>query len=228
MSETDFYAGYGAWKKYQTPSLKAKHIAQLDRDVWHPARMRADHAVLEIGCSTGQVLAYLAHKGVQDFTGIDQDATLADYIPQSARGHFVAAPIDRFLASDARSFDRILLFDVLEHFAPEDGAALLRSLRARLKLDGALVIKLPNMSSPWGLQHQFGDLTHRAAYTPGSLRQLCESCGYPNVSCRAQVTGSPFRRFADPLVHRLLGRLVMTPPEIWSANFIAVVGRGGA
>jgi cyclopropane fatty-acyl-phospholipid synthase-like methyltransferase len=226
MSETDFYAGYGAWKKYETPALKAKHIRRLDRDVWIPAEMRADHTVLEIGCGTGQVLAYLAHKGVRDFTGIDQDPKLADVIPASARDRFVAAPVERFLDRDARRFDRILLFDVLEHFSPPEGAELLKSLRTRLKPDGALVIKLPNMSSPWGMQHQFGDLTHRAAYTPGSLRQLCGSCGYGELTCRAQITGSPFRRFADPLVHRLLGRLIMTPPEIWSANFIAVVRRG--
>ena len=227
MSETDFYAGYGAWKNYETPSLKAKHIAQLDRDVWRPAQMRADHTVLEIGCGTGQVLAYLAHKGVRDFVGIDQDPKLAEVIPASARGHFIATPVEKFLAEDSRSFDRILMFDVLEHFSPSLGAELLKLLRARLKPEGALVIKLPNMSSPWGMQHQFGDLTHRAAYTPGSLRQLCASCGYDEVACHAQITGSPFSRLADPLVHRLFGRLIMTPPEIWSANFIAVVHRGG-
>jgi cyclopropane fatty-acyl-phospholipid synthase-like methyltransferase len=225
MSETDFYAGYNTWKRYEIPALKTKDIRQLDRDVWAPATMRPDHAVLEIGCGTGQALAYFAHKGVHDFIGLDQDAALADFIPPGVRAHFVATSIEHFLATDARSFDRILMFDALEHFSPSDGAGLLTNLRPRLRPDGAVVIKLPNMSSPWGLQHQFGDLTHRAAYTPGSLRQLCASCGYGEVTCRAQITGSRFRRVADPIVHRLLARLVMTPPEIWSANFIAVVRR---
>ena len=75
-------------------------------------------------------------------------------------------------------------------------------------------------------QHQFGDLTHRAGYTPTSLRQLGLATGYSQVQCHGQITGSPVRRVLDRGLHNILSKILMTPPEIWSANFLAVLKPG--
>jgi cyclopropane fatty-acyl-phospholipid synthase-like methyltransferase len=220
-----FEENYGRFKNYSTPDLKPKHIAALDKDVWSVSGCAPHMAMLEIGCGTGRFLAYLRHKKVADFVGLDQDLSLAGVIPAGLANNFQNVEVREFLASGARGrlFDRIFLLDVLEHFSVEAGADLLRDLIPALKPDGRIVLKLPNMSSPWGAQYQFGDLTHRAAYTPLSIRQLAQATGYECLTCRAQHMGSPFRRRANWLLNKILDKILMEPPEIWTANFLAVL-----
>ena len=223
----NFYDSYQAHKSYSTPELKDKHIRQFDRDFWRLTTCDTYNSVLEIGCGTGHFLGYLKHKKVTHFLGIDQDPALADFIPSAVKDHFKAQTVEQLLGqAERRSFDRIVLFDVLEHFSPGDGAALLRSLSTILSPGGSVLVKVPNMSSPWGAQHQFSDLTHRAAYTPTSLSQLGAATGYSQVQCHAQITGAPVRRVLDRGLHNILSRILMTPPEIWSANFLAVLKPG--
>lgn len=226
-TDIDFYAAYGRFKDYAPPGLKAKHVKRFDALFWEPAACTPQMAVLEVGCGLGQFLLYLQAKGVSDFLGFDQDAALADHVPDAVREHFRVADVWGFLAfgAEGRTFDRIVLFDVLEHFAPTDGARLLAGLAAILRPRGRIVVKVPNAASPWGAQHQCGDLTHKAAYTPKSLRQLALAIGLDCLASYGDEAGSPRRRLTDRLVHRLLSWLVLSPPPIWSANFVAVLGR---
>jgi len=222
---TDFYDGYAGFKAYSTPVLKPKHTARFDRDFWRPTGCNPDMSVLEVGCGTGLFLAYLKEKGVGDFIGIDKDPELAARIPEQVAERFLAIDIWDYLSGDGAGsrFDRVVLYDVLEHFSHEDGGKLLMLLKARLKPQGRILLRLPNMASPWGAQHQYGDLTHKAAYTPGSLRQLALSAGLTCRACFPHVEGSPTRRILDKALHGLLSRVLMTPPEIFSANFFAVL-----
>ena len=192
-------------------------------------------AVLEIGCGTGLFLAYLQSKGVRDFLGIDRDPALAEHIPSGLLQHVRTCDAWDFLrtGADGRRFHRAVLFDVLEHFVPEDGAGLLSLLNAVLAPDARVLVKVPNAGSPWGGRYQFGDLTHKAAYNPGSMRQLALAAGYRCTTVWPALEGSPSRRLLDRLFHGLLSRILMTPPEIWSANFLAMLvpnigGAGGS
>ena len=110
------------------------------------------------------------------------------------------------------------MFDVFEHFIPEDGLKLLNKLKTCLKPGGAIILKMPNASSPWGLQFQHGDLTHLAAYTPDSIRQMAVAAG---LACSPHLLGSPNRRRMDRILQAILNRLCATPPEIWEGNFYA-------
>ena len=171
----------------------------------------------------------LVFSAVGDFLGIDQDSSLARHVPKGVADNFLAADVWRFLEDNAggRRFDIAVLFDVLEHFTPEDGARLLKGLAGVLKPGGRVLLKLPNMGSPWGAKYQFGDLTHRAAYTPTSIRQLALASGYAGAVCYPHLEGSPVRRFTDRLFHGVVSRLLMSPPEIWSANFFALLEKAG-
>jgi cyclopropane fatty-acyl-phospholipid synthase-like methyltransferase len=120
-------------------------------------------------------------------------------------------------------FDRVVMLDVLEHFSAADGVRLLEKIKAVLAPDGLVVVRVPNMGSPWGGIHQFSDLTHKSAYTTGSLEQLALAAGYEAVAFLPQRRGSPFRRFAEDCLHWLLARMLATAPTVWTANVIAVL-----
>ncbi len=232
MSENsgmDFYAQYGRFKEYETPHLGEKQIHRFDRDFWTPAACATTMAVLEIGCGTGLFLAYLKEKGVTDFLGIDRDKKLRGFIPAAAADHFHAEDVTTYLedGGGGRTFDRIVLFDVLEHFTAAEGVGLLKGLSGLLRPEGRILVKVPNMGSPWGAKYQYGDLTHKAAYTPSSLRQLALAADLRCAACFPHLEGSPSRRLYDKIFHGLLNRILASPPEIWSANVFALLDKPG-
>lgn len=220
----DFYQSYATYKRYETPGLGRKQIARFDAEVWEPAGFTPQCRVLELGCGTGAFLAYLHAKGVTRMVGVDHDPALAQVVPPQVRQAFVCADVWDVLADRALGgFDRVALFDVLEHFPADDALRLLRELRQRLEPGARVILKVPNAASPWALQYQFGDLTHRTAFTPLSLRQLADAAGYDAVRVYPQRQGSRRRMVTDALVHRFLSWALLTPPEFWSANMYAVL-----
>ena len=225
-SKLNLYGGYGDFKEYQTPDLREKHIAQFDREFWKISGCTSKMSVLEIGCGTGQFLRYLAHKEVQFFRGLDHDPALSAYIHNDVAGNFVVSDAFKYFANlgTAADYNRVVMFDVLEHFSVEDGANLLSTIKSHLASDGQIIIRVPNMSSPWGGQYQYGDLTHKAAYTPGSMRQLAGSLGLFCSAVYPQKRGSRSRNLLQNILQGTLNKMLVDPPEIWSANFIAVLG----
>ncbi len=218
-----FYESYGTSKAYSTPTLSSKHIKRLEAEVWDPAGVQPGMRCLEIGCGTGHFLNFLHHKGITDFIGIDLDASLQSVVPAPVRGHFQAIDVRTFLdnAKDMKPFDRIFMFDVFEHFAPEDGHDLLCKIRDLLTSGGSITLKMPNASSPWGLQFQHGDLTHLACYTPDSIRQMAIACDMVCEACYPHRLGSRSRQRMDRMLQGILNRMLATPPEIWEGNFYA-------
>lgn len=228
----DFYKTYSRFKAYERMDLRPKHIRWYDREFWEPAKCDASKSVLEIGCGTGHFLSYLKHKGVETFQGIDLDEKVKEHLADGIAEHVQITDVWDFLeqsagsASFGASFDRIVMLDVLEHFSAFEAAKLLQGLKGILAGDGLLVIRVPNVASPWGHQHQYGDLTHKTAYTPDSLRQLALASGYEAVDFLGQRRGSPFRRFAEDTLHCILSGILTETPAIWSANMIGILKPG--
>ncbi|CUW38996.1 conserved protein of unknown function, containing methyltransferase type 11 [Magnetospirillum sp. XM-1] len=219
-----FYASYASHKGYAMPAVGPKQSARYDAEIWEPAGCAASHSFLEIGCGTGAFLGYLRNKGVARLLGIDHDPALASVIPEAARGDFLCRDVWEVLADESLDrFDRIVLLDVLEHFEAGDALRLMQALRGRLAANGRVVVKVPNAGSPWGLPYQYGDLTHRTAFATISMRQLADAAGFAPPLLYGQRQGSRRRMLADSLVCRLLSWALLNPPEIWSANFYAIL-----
>ena len=223
----DFYQVYDEHRTYAPPDLRKKHRRQYDQQIWTPAACSPEMAFLEIGCGTGIFLNYLKHKGVQRYVGVDLDPNVIEVMgPELARAVTIG-DVWEYLegARTGDPFERIVLLDVLEHFSHYEGVRLFEQLGEVLSQDGRIIVRVPNLSSPWGAQYQYHDLTHKAAYTPGSLRQVALAAGFDVVGCLPQRRGSAAKRFLEDCVHGLLSRTITEPPAIWSANMIAVIGR---
>lgn len=222
-----FYETYGDAKGYETPDLNAKHIAKFDKEVWAPSHVQQSMSCLEIGCGTGHFMNYLYHKGIRDLSAIDLDPKLKDVIPVEVRPYFQATDVFDFLenAPSDKLYDRIFMFDVLEHFSAEDGHRMLDAFRQLLAPQGEIVLKMPNASSPWGLRFQYGDITHITSYTPDSVRQLAVSAGLVCRACYPHILGNRSRQRTDKLVQVILNKLIAEPLEIWEGNFFAILHR---
>lgn len=225
--EVNFYGVYPEFRHREPPILKDKHIRQYDEEFWTPSGCRADMAVLEIGSGAGLFLAYLERKGIADFMGLDLDASVLEGLPESLKGRLRIGNVWTFLegGADGRTFDRIALFDVLEHFTPSEGVRLLKALDRIMRPGGRIVVRVPNAGSPWGLQYQHHDLTHKAAYNDGSIRQLALAAGLDCLAALPQKRKRGLRRHTEDAFHWLLSRILTEAPGIWSANFLAVLGR---
>lgn len=201
----DFYSSYSAYKNYQPASLSAKDIKRFDAEIWLPANFSKSQSCLELGSGTGQFLEYLAHKNVQKFQGLDHDQALTAILRSDIQKHFECSDIWQFLTDhkDAQ-WDRIVLLDVLEHFTPDDSFRLLSSLKNNLSKTGKIILKVPNGGSPWGMNYQHGDLTHKTAFNSDSLRQLATACELKVEKIYDQRRGSRRRMITDALVHKFL------------------------
>lgn len=226
----DFYKVYDSYKVYEQQALKPKHVRSFDREFWRPSLCSPEMSFLEIGCGTGIFLDYLRHKGVKEFTGIEQVQAAVDAANPEIAPHIHVTNIWTYLeqSSPDVSFDRIVLFDVLEHFSYVDAAKLLGRLASILnKKNGMITLRVPNMASPWGSMYQYGDVTHQSAYTPKSIEQIALAAG---LKCRAflpQQRGSAFNRFTENCLHGFLSLVLTASPAIWTPNMIAVLERAG-
>lgn len=220
-----FYQAYD--RKGEGTRLKAKHIRQFSRDFVANTRFSPSMSVLEIGCGNGLFLRFLDKIGVIDFVGVDGDSRVLDEIPADLAKRVTVADFDAYLGETIgkRTFDRIVLFDVLEHFAPDGAAGLLTKLAQVLAPEGRIVIRVPNMGSPFGLGMQYNDVTHLTAFTPGALRQVARAAGLVLDGAYPQAYGSAVKEIRERLLTATLSLFMAMPPAIWTPTFIGVLRR---
>jgi 2-polyprenyl-3-methyl-5-hydroxy-6-metoxy-1,4-benzoquinol methylase len=136
-----------------------------------------DAPILEIGCGSGSLLAYLGRRGFSHATGMDISAEQVEIALRRGVQATVADAFD-FLAQHADHFQAIVAVDVLEHFTRDDLSHLAPLLFAALQPGGRLLVQTANGAGLFPGQVIYGDLTHMTIFTPQTLAQLLRPCGF--------------------------------------------------
>ena len=138
------------------------------------ARLPPGTRILDVGCSTGHVIAEIPD--TYERTGVDISARAIE-LARAARPdiRFAEASVEN-LPFDDGSFDAVLSTDVLSDKGVEDEAVALGELHRVLRPGGVLLIQLPAYA--W-LKGDYDDVVATARrYNARSLRRLLQTGGF--------------------------------------------------
>ena len=143
MSSAEFYDKFIT---YQAESGINDRIYGLYRRLCQ-TRLTADNSLLEVGCGIGTLTYLLLQKitrGKIEATDISPASiAFAQKYLRAANLTLSAADILHF-EPQSKIFDRVLLFDVLEHIPVEQHAAVFQRISKWMNNDSLLLINLPN------------------------------------------------------------------------------------
>ncbi len=201
----DLYRGYVSTFKGKPATLDADGAFIWWDHKFLPLLGNLDRsaAILDVGCGSGNLLAYLGRRGFSHAFGVDISAEQIDLAHQRgvrAEQHDALA----YLAANTERFDAIVAVDVFEHFTRDELAHLARQLFTALRPGARLIVQTANGAGLLPGQVIYGDLTHQTIFTPESLGQLLRSVGFDALAC--YETG--------PVPVRLRGKLDVA---LWSA-----------
>jgi SAM-dependent methyltransferase len=192
-------------------------------------------AILDMGCGSGGLLAYLGRRGFSHALGVDISAEqieLAHKRGVKAEQHDALA----YLAANVEKFEAILGVDVLEHFTRDELTHVVKHVFQALRPGGRFIIQTANGAGLFPGQVIYGDLTHRTIFTPESLGQLLRSVGFDRLTfyetgpIPVRVRGkldvalwTAIKMVANRVRHIETGKR----QAIWTENFICEAFRPG-
>jgi len=112
------------------------HLSRRLSQAFEIAEVAPGMRVLDVGCGRGEILRHCARMGVQAY-GIDY-APVALRMAQDAGGVYQANA--KWLPFPSAFFDRVLMFDIVEHLHPWELDQALAEARRVLRLDGRLIV----------------------------------------------------------------------------------------
>lgn len=146
------------------------------------------NSVLEVGCASGQTLAYLSEQGARRLVGIECSPEIAALAQARGVGRIIVGDVERInLDLEPNSFDLIVAGHVLEHLA--DPWTALKTLTGFLRPGGQLVAGVPNVRHQsvvlpllfcgrWRYQPEgIMDWTHLRFFSRQTIRDLMGSAG---------------------------------------------------
>jgi len=158
---SDFTENYNDWKRWGGDNFAAltrkndlyyrKLINFVDLNISKPLR------VLEIGYGNGSFLKFCEVNKL-DITGVEVNESLLDIARAKS---FNVIHASNFCRLKPKSYDLIVIIDVLEHLNKDEIIGYLHSVNLCLDDGGTLIARFPNGDSPLSLPYQNGDITHK-------------------------------------------------------------------
>jgi SAM-dependent methyltransferase len=242
----DRIPGQSAFDAYYCDMSKYEHEDQGGEVTKHDvARFRAtvetirlylpdlNARLIDVGCSTGQLLALLKESGYKNVTGLDPSSTCA----KTAQELFdiqvltgVLADVPRIRASEP-PFDVVILIGVLEHL--RDLASSLTGVRELASPNALIYIEVPDATdfASWpDAPFQEFSTEHINYFSSVSLTNLMSRFGFTQVYSR-QIARRQSQSTIMPVVtalyrkEDLLGTSASTPDTVTKRGLEAYIAR---
>lgn len=179
-------------------SLNGRGAYELNYRRHLPADKQAP--LLDIGCGSGEFLAYLEQLGYHNLRGVDINPACVDASRRRTHAVIEHSPdLEAYLRGVRDTFALITLKSVIAHFPRNRAVAYLRAMRDALAPTGTLVVETFNASRWTGPYVLFNDLTHEWAYTEYTLKDILESAGFRVMELEGEQL--PIRRLSTLLFH---------------------------
>lgn len=165
--------------KFEQGRQLTKHVLRLQKllhkNSSQPCR------ILDYGCGDGNFLNLAVLFGFEGY-GLDFSSTRARRAGRS--DITIVNSLEEFDAQQVGKFHAVSLFQVLEHLP--DPIAVLRKLANRMEKGGILIVEVPDcrgISKPDNFLefHAVQPLEHINAFTPITLKQMCERVGFVSI-----------------------------------------------
>jgi SAM-dependent methyltransferase len=189
------------WTGKSREYVHPKHLlSDTEEQYWYLAYLRADAAVLDVGCGHG-MHAIKAARRSRWVAGVDADGRALGVAARASRRldvrnvGFCAGDVEEGLPVRSARFDVVICLDVLEHVRQRD--RLLGEIRRALRPGGVLLLAVPNRGTSWkrrlrraGLP-SFSDPDHKIEYTLEELEEELGRAGFHIVRLHPSVYDTP-------------------------------------
>lgn len=200
------------------PADRNPYAARLIRRHLPAAR---DISIVDLGCGNGALLSCLQQFGYRQICGVDTSQQQVAAARASGLTDVECKEIGAFLMGKENRFDVVFLMDILEHLRKSELLGVLDQVRAALKVDGLLILHVPNAEGVFGMRVRYGDLTHENAFTPQSIHQALRVCGFDQITC---YEDKPIVHGPTSLVRRMLWACLTTPMRLLLSAETGVTG----
>ena len=137
-------------------------------------------SILDLGAGYGSLCHWLRQQGYNNVQAIDASPE------QVAQAKALGIPVElcdvQTTLEREDSYDVIFAIDFIEHFDKEELVELLKKIIGRLKSNGKLILRTPNIDAPIGSFYAFGDFTHGVVLNKHSAIQLLLACDAHKVT----------------------------------------------
>jgi SAM-dependent methyltransferase len=195
-SQAEFDAYYRDMSKYEHQERGGTEppgdLARLEKMAAIIQRAAAAPAlrILDVGCSTGGLLAMLARDGYQNVRGLDPSPACAAAARRLYDIEVITASLGDFDPAP-ESFDLVILSAVLEHI--RDLQPALEHVRRMLSEQGCLFISVPDagrFSEDDEAPFQQFSIEHINFFSPISLRNLLQRAGFEQILSEENCYGA--------------------------------------
>ena len=140
-----------------------------------------DSKILDFGCGFGRLSMALKNSGFNNIEGADISFETIKYcLDKGIDCHNLEEEKD-FFEKHIGAYDYVIMSHVLEHVPKEEMVDLLKKIMSIIKLDGKLIVMVPNAQSSTGAYWAYEDITHHTLFTSGSLYFILRCAGFKHV-----------------------------------------------